>query len=138
MNHDDLTTFLALVKAGSVLGASRGLGLSRATVRRRLEALEKALDCPLMEREGEALALTPAGQLLLREGPALLGAAKRLEAALKQVSADVSGTLTVAMLSGLPGPLFTSFARELAARWPALHVVGLFTPDPLAELSREA
>jgi DNA-binding transcriptional LysR family regulator len=138
MNYVDVSTFLTLVAEGSVLGAAKTLGVSRATVRRRLAALEKSLGRPLLEREADAVVLTTVGRLLQREGPSLVGAARRLEGALKQVGTEVSGTLTVAMLNGLPGALFTAFARELAERWPSMEVVAVFTPDPLRELERQA
>ena len=37
---------------------------------------------------------------------------------------------------GLPGPLFATFAEQLAKQWPDLHTVALFSGDPLAELER--
>ncbi|APR76921.1 Transcriptional regulator, LysR family protein [Minicystis rosea] len=139
MDLADVNVFLSLVKRGSVLAAAKELGVSRATIRRRLEVLEQEIGRPLFERHKDDVVLTRVGRLLEREGPALLGSARRLEGALKQVGREaVSGTLTVAMPSGLPGALFTAFARELAERWPELELVGFFAPDPLAELEREA
>jgi DNA-binding transcriptional LysR family regulator len=139
MEIAEVAAFLELVKTGSVLAAAKNLSVSRATIRRRLEALEREIGRPLFERHRDEVVLTRVGRLLEQEGASLLGAARRLEGALKQVGAEaVSGTLSVAMPSGLPGTLFTAFARELAERWPKLQVVGLFTPDPLAELERDA
>jgi len=139
MEIAEITAFLELVKAGSVLAAARNLKVSRATIRRRVEALEEAIGRPLFERHRDDVVLTRVGRLLEREGAPLLGATRRLEAALKQVGAEaVAGTLTVAMLNGLPGTLLATFALELAERWPKLQVVALFTPDPLAELERDA
>jgi DNA-binding transcriptional LysR family regulator len=131
--------FLELARTGNVLAAARNLTTSRATVRRRLEALERALGRPLLERQRGQLVPTRVGRLLEREGGPLVAAARRLEGALRQSgSEDVSGTLSVALPNGLPGPLFTLFARELAERWPKLEVVSVFTAHPLLELERDA
>ncbi|MFZ5440185.1 MAG: LysR family transcriptional regulator [Myxococcota bacterium] len=139
MDTTDIETFLALVEAGSVLRAAEALGVSRATVRRRLEALEAEVGRPVLERQGERLELTPEGKLLLREGPSVVGATRRLQSALRQVgAATIEGTLTVAFPSGWPGAVFTQFARKLADQWPRLRVEGRFTDDPAGELSQGA
>ena len=43
MNWDDVRIFLAVARAGQILGAARRLELNHATVSRRLAALEEAL-----------------------------------------------------------------------------------------------
>lgn len=135
METSQIAAFLELVKTGSVLGAAASLDVSRATVRRRLEALEAEVGRPLFEREGDQVVLTRVGRLLEREGPAFLGAGKRLEGALRQLAAEpVSGVLTVAMPNGLPGGFFVPFAAELAQRWPNLQVLAEFCADPLEAL----
>src|SRR5258708_1846494 len=131
MDIAEVAAFLELVKTGSVLAAARNMKLSRATLRRRIESIERAIGRPLFERQHEEVVLTRAGKLLEREGAALLGSARRLEAALEEDAETVSGSLTVALPIGLPGTLFTAFAWSLAEQWPNLRVVGLSAQDPL-------
>jgi len=139
MDLTGVAAFLELVKTGSVLAAAKNLKVSRATLRRRIEAIEEGIGRPLFERQRDDLVLTRAGRLLEREGALLLGSARRLEKALEQVGSEtVSGTLSVAMPTGLPGPLVALFTRELAEQWPNLHVVATHAEDPLAELDRDA
>ena len=47
----DVRVFLAVVRAGSTLAASKSLGMAQPTVARRIEALEHALGLVLFERD---------------------------------------------------------------------------------------
>ena len=58
--------------------AGRALHTSHATGSRGVSALEKELGVPLLRRSNRLLGLTPAGELLLHEGKALLAAADSL------------------------------------------------------------
>jgi DNA-binding transcriptional LysR family regulator len=50
-NWSDIRVFLAVLKAGSTLAASRELGMAQPTVARRIDALEHALGVALFERD---------------------------------------------------------------------------------------
>lgn len=65
MNWDDVRIFLAVARAGQILGAARRLGLNHATVSRRVAALEEALGARLFQRLTTGTELTPAGQRFL-------------------------------------------------------------------------
>ncbi|MFV2002671.1 MAG: LysR family transcriptional regulator [Paracoccaceae bacterium] len=73
-NWSDVRAFLAVVRAGSTLAASRTLGMAQPTVARRIEALEHSLGIVLFERNTRGFQPTPAAQ-------ALIGAAEALETA---------------------------------------------------------
>lgn len=62
-NLDDLYLFHTVAKYGSISNASKALGLSVATVSRRLLALEKELKVNLFNRTGRNLTLTNEGRL---------------------------------------------------------------------------
>jgi DNA-binding transcriptional LysR family regulator len=72
MNWDDIRVFLAIARAGHILGAARRLRLNHATVARRLTALEAALQTKLFVRR-------PSGCSLTDEGERLLPHAERME-----------------------------------------------------------
>jgi DNA-binding transcriptional LysR family regulator len=65
MNWDDVRIFLAVARAGQILGAARRLELNHATVSRRLAALEEALGAKLFRRHTAGSELTPAGARFL-------------------------------------------------------------------------
>lgn len=61
MSWDDFRFLLAVHEAGGVAGAARVLGVDKATVRRRVEALEGELGCPLIERKVTGWEVSDAG-----------------------------------------------------------------------------
>ncbi|WP_103662160.1 LysR family transcriptional regulator [Lactobacillus sp. HT06-2] len=64
MNDDLLTTFLAVVKAGSFSKAANNLYISPVSVMKRMNTLEVNLDFKIFERNSQGIKLTPAGQSL--------------------------------------------------------------------------
>jgi len=75
-NWSDLRVFLAVVRAGSTLAASRKLGMAQPTVARRIEALEHAAGLVLFERDTRGFRPTEAGRALIRSAEAVEAAAQ--------------------------------------------------------------
>ena len=65
-------TFLAIVSAGSFVGAAERLHLSPTTVSARIRSLEEQLRRPLFIRNKAGATLTPAGEQFLRHAPSLV------------------------------------------------------------------
>ena len=59
---ESMSTFVAVVEAGSFSAASRKLGMPLATVSRKVSELEEQLHVQLLVRSTRSLALTDAGQ----------------------------------------------------------------------------
>ena len=72
MDWDDIRVFLAIARAGHLLGAAKRLRLNHATVARRLNGLETALQTKLFVRR-------PSGCNLTDDGERLLAHAERME-----------------------------------------------------------
>ncbi len=62
MDWDDFKFFSAVVGTGTVRAAAKALGVHPSTVTRRLEHLETRLGVKLLNRRGQGLALTAAGE----------------------------------------------------------------------------
>jgi DNA-binding transcriptional LysR family regulator len=84
MNWDDVRIFLAVARAGQILGAARRLGVNHATVSRRIAALEDALGARLFRRTTTGSEMTPAGERFL-------SVAERMEADMIAARAEVAG-----------------------------------------------
>src|SRR5580658_9877369 len=69
---DELTTFLAIFEAGSLVSASRRLRRSPPAVTRALGALEERVGLRLFERTTRRLGPTEAGRSLVERARALL------------------------------------------------------------------
>ena len=90
---DELAIFVAIVEAGSLIGASRRLRRSPPVVTRALRALEDRIAVRLVERTTRRLAPTEAGVALADRARALLAGYEELTAGASQ--APVRGVLRI-------------------------------------------
>ncbi len=109
---DDLRYFLAVERARSLRGAARQLGVTHATVTRRLSAIEEALGARLFDRRPEGFSLSQAGE-------DLLASAERVEAevfAAQRKLAGIDRTPSGLIRLSLPPAMLRSFlTKELVA-----------------------
>jgi len=131
----DLETVLAMVRTGTLVGASERLGVDASTVFRSLQRIERGLGQPLFER-------SRSGYLATELAQSLSGHAEQLEVVLEsarsaaqlrpeQVSGTVRITTTDTVLHGLLAPAL----KELQALHPLL-AYELHTGNELASLTR--
>lgn len=121
---DELRLVLAVAEAGSLSGAGRRLGLSHATLFRRLGKVEERLGVRLFERDRTGYVATLAGE-------EIAAAARRVEAEVVEVERRVAGrdlrpsgtlrvTTTDTLMVGLLSPILAAFRK--AQREIALEV----------------
>lgn len=115
LHWDDLRVVKAIAKAGSLSGAGRRLGVSHATVFRRLNAVERRLGVALFERSRTGYSPTPAGEDLaavaVRVETEVLGAERRVAGRDLKLSGNIRVTTTDTLLMGLLSPIFADFQR---------------------------
>ena len=135
---DDARAFLAVARAGQMLAASRKLGVTQATLSRRMAALEAALGAKLLVRRTHGSELTDAGRSLV-EG------LERVETEMLEAQARLQGTDTVAagvVRIGAPDGFGVGFIAPrlagLAERHPGLQVQLVPTPRGFSLSRREA
>jgi len=80
MNLEYLKTFLVVGQVLNFTKASQLLHLSQPTISKQIKALEAQLQTSLLVRDTHNVLLTPAGQLLLDRGPAVIKNTDDLEA----------------------------------------------------------
>lgn len=117
LNWDDARIFLAVARAGQILGAARRLELNHATVSRRIVALEEALGAKLFRRLTTGSELTPAGQRFL-------GVAERMEADMIAARAELAGEgddVTGAVRIGAPDGFGVAFLAPRLGALTAQH-----------------
>lgn len=138
MNWDDVRIFLAVARAGQILGAARRLGLNHATVSRRVAALEEALGAKLFRRMTTGSELTPAGERFLV-------VAERIEAdmiAARAEVADEGDEVAGAVRIGAPDGFGVAFLAprlgELAGRHRGLSIQLVPVPRSFSLSRREA
>lgn len=138
MDLDETRTLIALDTAGTVSAAAAQLQVSRATVRRRLAALEARVGVPLAISNDEGVVLTPAGALFVREALPHVRELDALADAAACAGREPMGCLDLSITAGAASPLGPRFAASLLERYPALTLRIRASANPLAELDRGA
>ncbi|WP_336055286.1 LysR family transcriptional regulator [Nitratireductor sp. CH_MIT9313-5] len=138
MNWDDVRIFLAVARAGQILGAAKRLGLNHATVSRRVAALEESLGTQLFHRLTTGSELTPAGERLMES-------AERMEADMIAARAElggegeaVSGTVRIGAPDGFGVAYLAQRLGHLTAQHPGLSVQLVPVPRSFSLSRREA
>jgi DNA-binding transcriptional LysR family regulator len=138
MDWDKLRVFLAVARAGQILGAARRLGLNHATVARQLDALEAGLGTMLVERGPSGCTLTAAGERLAATAERMEAEALAAEAELAEGGGGVSGTVRVGAPDGLGNYFLAPELARLASLHPGLVVELVPLPRTFSLSKREA
>ena len=101
-----LETLDAIDRRGSFAKASEELNKATSAVSYAVQKLEEQLGISLFQRQGRRSVLTPAGQLILKEGRKILIATSHLANTAKEVATGWETTLRIAVESTLNSPVF--------------------------------
>ena len=138
MNWDDVRIFLAVARAGQILGAARRLELNHATVSRRLDALEAALKARLFTRLTTGSTLTPAGERFLDVAERMEAEMIAARSALAGDGEAVSGTVRIGAPDGFGVAFLAPRLGVLAERHPELSIQLVPVPRSFSLSRREA
>lgn len=132
---NDFQVILAIATAGSLSGAARTLGVSHATIFRRLGDIEKGLGVILFERSRTGYRPTLAGEELADTArimdEAAMAAERKVAGRDLEPSGEIWVTTTDSLLMGLLAPLFTEFRY----RYPGI-VLDVAVSNQLFNLTR--
>jgi DNA-binding transcriptional LysR family regulator len=135
LDWDDLKTFLAIARHGTLSAAARALKVSQTTMGRRLDHLHDRAGATLLER-------TPAGFRLTATGSAILGEVERMEAAALSLERTIAGDdcrleglVRVTTVDALAAHVLTPGLAALQAAHPGI-VIELIADDRSLSLAR--
>jgi DNA-binding transcriptional LysR family regulator len=132
MDLEELRAFLAIVDTGSFLAAATELGVPRATLRRRVDALEARVGAPLVDRSPKGAVLTDAGALLAKQGRRLVQSSSALLTAVREVAREPIGELRINLPIGLPPEVLASLFSLLRGVLPKVAFDLRFCVNPVA------
>ena len=99
MNPDALTEqfdlYLDVLEAGSFSAAARRQQLSPSSVARRIDALERAMGCPLLVRSTHAVRATPAGLAFVERARRILAELRQARAEAVSLSSAPEGLIRI-------------------------------------------
>lgn len=91
----EMTVFVAIVDAGSFVGAAEALAMSKAAVSRHLNALESRLGVRLLQRTTRRLSLTEEGQIFYQRAREVLNAMEEAESTVSERALEPSGRIRI-------------------------------------------
>jgi DNA-binding transcriptional LysR family regulator len=138
MDWDNLRIFLAIARAGQILGAAKNLGLNHATVARRLDALEEDLSVKLFERRTTGIILTPYGESLLIRVERMESELLQADASIPASGAALTGTVRVGAPDGFGTFHLAPALAQLANQQPGLTIQLVPLPRTFSLSRREA
>ncbi len=137
LDWNDLRYVVAVSRNGSAAGAARSLGVSHATVLRRVAAIEQGVGAALFDRLPTGYVPTDIGRTLIEVGEsfdsALIDTHRRIEARTAGLSGTVRFTTTDSLAHCVVPPLLASFR----VRYPAI-VVELVVTNARLDLDTRA
>jgi DNA-binding transcriptional LysR family regulator len=105
MNWYLYRVFLAVADAGSLLTASKRLGLSAQTVSRRIAELEDGLGLKLLARSRVGHSLTPAGEQLRARIESMGDVATKVETTMAEAKHTPAGVVRISINDGFVRPV---------------------------------
>src|SRR5215218_4033409 len=113
-----LTTFREVAVRGSFSDAAAALDFTQPAVSQHISRLETTLGTRVLERSARGVALTPAGEVLVRHASALLDAARRAEETVREAGGVGRAQVRVGAFASAAAGLLPGATRELRARRP--------------------
>lgn len=110
------------VEQGSFSAAARRLGLTHATVSRRLRLLEQHAGGSLYERRGEDFELTTLGQAVLDAARDMTERSSALERRLAGKDFHIEGTVRIATTEAMGALFLAPRLSSLLQQWPGLNI----------------
>ena len=135
---DDIRTFLAVARAGTLAAAGRVLDVDYTTVGRRIRALEQELGLTLFERVRDRYVLTDAAEGLREAAERMEDGALALERRALGSDRTVSGVLRIATTDALAQILVLPAIRAMHQRHPDIRAHLLTGPARVNITRREA
>jgi DNA-binding transcriptional LysR family regulator len=133
---DDLALFVRTAALGSFSNAAREVDLLPGQVAAAIKRLERELDIRLFARSTRSLRLTAEGEQYLPTAHSVLDTLKEGREKLRRESAELQGTLQVAVPSDLGRNVLLDWMTAFRRQHPALNL-RLFVSDQVANLFRD-
>ena len=135
LDWDDLRTFLAIARHGTLSAAARALKVTQTTMGRRLEHLHARAGAILLERTPSGFRVTPTGAAILDEVTQMEESALAAERAIFGGDHRLDGLVRVTSVDAFAADILTPSLARLHAAHPKI-VVEMITDNRSLSLAR--
>jgi DNA-binding transcriptional LysR family regulator len=132
IHSPDLDFFQEIVKQGSLSAAARELGVTPASVSKRLAKIEESLGVSLVRRTTRRLSLTDEGELFLANARRILTELEEMEQQVSQNRLAPKGLLRVNAPLGFGRTYITPIVSRFVKLYPDVEVQLQLTDHPLS------
>jgi len=123
MDLHRLLTLRELARCGTMAAAAEALHLSPSAISQQIALFEQELDMALTERRGRGVALTPAGEALVRHAARIMAVMDEARSELAQLRSDLAGELRVAAFPSVAVAVLAPAVQALQQAHPRLRIV---------------
>jgi DNA-binding transcriptional LysR family regulator len=135
---DDLMTLAALARAGSYSACARELGMTHATVMRRIKRLEMSFQWPVLTPSSNGIQLTPGGHMALSAARQMEEAADKILRKIDAATGTVCGLVRVTTTEALGTQFLTRRLPTFQTRHPGVLLEMLIDNKNLSLARRKA
>lgn len=121
-DFDGLALFVRIVQAGGLAAAERATGIPKATLSRRLSALEEALNVRLARRTKKGVVLTEQGQQLFDRSRAAFMLAEEAIAEVQDERVALSGTVRLSLPPDIATAVLAPALIRFKTRYPGVMI----------------
>ena len=130
-NLSDVRVFLAVLRAGSTLAASKKLGMAQPTVARRIEALEHVLRLVLFERDTQGFRPTKDVLALVSAAEAIEEAANVLDTMADRLASAQSRTIRITAVVDAFNPRLSAILESFVESYGNVSFDLVPSDDPI-------
>lgn len=129
-----LSSFLTVVRAGGITAAAAELGFVQSTVTTHIQALERMVGTPLLDRHPGGVSPTRAGSLLAEHAQRILDLEERMFTELTTAAAAPTGPVRVCAPESVCAYRLAPLVPEVRTRFPDVSL-SLFPADTRTALT---
>jgi DNA-binding transcriptional LysR family regulator len=122
VDFDGLALFVRIVEAGGLTSAERAIGISKATLSRRLSQLEGTLNVRLVRRTKKGVVLTEQGQQLFDRSRAAFTLAEEAVAEVQDEHGALSGSVRLSLPPDIATAVFAPALIRFKTRYPDVMI----------------
>ncbi|WP_177174585.1 LysR family transcriptional regulator [Loktanella fryxellensis] len=117
-----LQAFIAVYEEQSFSRAAERENTTQSGMSTQVKGLELVLGVPLLVRERKRFALTPAGEIIYREGQAILKALMATEKAVQEMRGAVAGLVRFGMIPSLTRSVLIPALHQFQSQFPDVEL----------------
>lgn len=122
MDIQRLRTLRELAIRGTMAAVADIVGISPSAVSQQISLLEDEVGVALIERRGRGVAITPAGEVLVKHAVRLLNILEEAKTDIAEMKRTVSGELAISSFPSIAAALIPRPLRQLQLEYPDLVI----------------